>query len=1532
MTEKKEKYMKKLRLFALLLLITAGVNQQAKAQANPSYTAITVAMKGATAVTTGTTFTLPATGKTFLQASQLRERNKSARLYFKLDLGNDYIKNSVNWTFTVQVDLTYQVGANPSVSKTLIINETRPELLKVEDILANVNSSITINPIAVNITSVGITTSNTLLQNFINGNVRLNTTLEREYDVDVRLQTGFMANAPVIFPVSTVGRLVTFSWQPSNVDAYPNYEIQVLKMYNSDPALQTNTTSIGASVDWNRALKVETQNYKGTVKLTMAEGTGYYMWRVRPIGTYFKDGIANVENYGEWSYALPSSTATTVFNKASLQSPGNPTPYAFYFTDPDENINWIYSRVFTEGDNTFKANPTGQKTSEGITYANGLLMSRQSQKYNSSENTNIVSQTEIDYSGRPSLTTIPVPVAGHLNGYKVGFVKNSSGALYTALDFDDDAKVNNPETIKDNGANNPFSYYSSNSTIPNNIDNTNVADAEGYAFKRTLYKTDGTNRVTEESGVGKAHSLGLQTNGQGRTTRILYGTPSDDELIRVFGDEAPLASSVIKTITMDQNNVVSVTYTSKEGKTIATALISDNAVSMHTLTAPASSITVTNAISENISTGGKLVASKRIAIPDNNMTIKLSYVNSSLPGNSGTVCPTGNCDLKMRFFLTDLKQGVTYMSVTGYTAPYFSAAPGFTFPATWKFVSQGTLTPSSTITPSGANFDQITLNFGEYIITKEVFSANGPEYGSNLVGAENEKTKPVIDAVIALMQQVNNAASYNTFTTTISTLTTQMTTYNTNNNFTQAASMSMFNTLQMDVSTLPPNYVFPSAADFTIGAMTTNTADPSQANFEIVTGCCGSIKTTIPGPPICYLCDGTPDPAFTATTIAGMIAANNNTTIPITPYGINDFIADPTWTTLTTNAKVAAVTKLVEREMINPLKDRMNEEGYTAPTDLWKLMPGFSFESLNSMFANMLVSQYYTGPVVKHSDGKWYAASYNSATGGYSLSVPVNSLTNIPYNYDCKKLFDAWRSAIELINSFDVGSDDNVLTSFNSDGSMGSGQDNSEDQDNWLLDLAIVKKYLKKSFSKHLEDFADSDDGKTSGARKEAATSVVTEFMKDAGYQFAAIVDGSDLPDYLTTGTSPFPTDYVSFSVTPNAIAGTYTTITTGAMTTNSVPLLFQSNGNLPPITYTWNCTSATQTITSKELCYPYIVKPEWLFKYYVYNVYENKITGPPSINFIDDNDLLLPNQVTNDIQRKYNLPISYLSPTLNVTGDQLCSTPSALTYSLGTNTYTFNYLHQNWSSADRETFYNIIKGAPKCYYIKGIPQGDVQFNPPGPTCYNKQELYNIVMKDLDDRINACKDKRPAIIQALKNELAAACYTIVSCKTGGGQVTEKEIGLMADAVVKKAQDEIIYVKSTFTAAVTNTSNTTACANPSLFPQAYGNNACDLPACAEVACKEIVLYNTNDLDINDNKNTFTKLYRDCDQKVLDMISGGTFLPEIAPYGNCPKPPKLWTNCPDGPACSTGHPYSEKTPCSQAEYKAYSKTFTLQATGN
>lgn len=387
--------------------------------------------------------------------------------------------------------------------------------------------------------------------------------LPSELQVKLELAVGYGVDVQNLMPDNTSHTInkktVVLNWGSAS-PYIPNYEVEVLRLYNKDKSTITDEKNITTKIDWSKALRIETQSNTTNLRLTIAEGTGFYVWRVRPLGNYYPNGSGNAKNHGTWSYS-PIIDIIANWDNSNLTVSGVGAPIAipstnfFYFDDPDNEINNIYSRTFTEGN----------RNKEVISYANGLQQSKQTQSYLPSVRNKVTVQTIYDHLGRPVITTLPVPTDAAnnqgLEGYKNDFALNSNGKIYNPADFDTDAKINEPDALEPTVGG--FDYYSGKN---------NVADAEGYPFTRTLYYNDGTGRLKEQSGVGKKHMIGKDANQKGKTVKTYYSTSAESELVRLFGKEAPDARSVLKTITKDQNGIASITYTSKEGKVIATCL------------------------------------------------------------------------------------------------------------------------------------------------------------------------------------------------------------------------------------------------------------------------------------------------------------------------------------------------------------------------------------------------------------------------------------------------------------------------------------------------------------------------------------------------------------------------------------------------------------------------------------------------------------------------------------------------------------------------------------------------------------------------------------------------------------------------------------------------------------------------------------------------------------------------------------------------------------------------------------------------
>lgn len=429
-----------------------------------------------------------------------------------------------------------------------------------------------------------------------------------------------------------------FKWTTNaNCVPAPNYQFQLLRLFNNNPA-NTTEASITADIDWSKALTIETGNSLQEISLTLAEGTGYYLWRVRAIGNIYPEGTGNDLNWGPWT-----GTGTVTGTNKSVTS--SISPYLFFYTQFDAEKNWIFTRNFMEGD----AVNNGQVSiGESINYGNGLGMEQQQQIRMKSAGKRLVKETITDYSGRPALNTLPSPVDKSALGYISSLIKNTGGTPYSAANFDADGNYNNPEAI-DTTAPGPGIYYS-------NLNNseTDVPTAGGFPYNRTIYTNDGTSQLKEQSGAGKHHKLGY-TGLNKHTLRNYESSVTDGELVTIFGDEAPKAENVSKSISLDENGIGTVTYKSLEGKMIATCLTSSGVTTLEALPTAATGAQTINCNINSVNTpyGDNGVRSMKSLVLTQSATVTFTY--NITPNAYADACANfcATCDYKITVKITD---------------------------------------------------------------------------------------------------------------------------------------------------------------------------------------------------------------------------------------------------------------------------------------------------------------------------------------------------------------------------------------------------------------------------------------------------------------------------------------------------------------------------------------------------------------------------------------------------------------------------------------------------------------------------------------------------------------------------------------------------------------------------------------------------------------------------------------------------------------------------------------------------------------
>lgn len=393
-------------------------------------------------------------------------------------------------------------------------------------------------------------------------------TLVEEYAVEVNTScpSGIFVQLSAPTDAGTISaNPITLKWQYKDgstpcEDAYPMAELQLLRLYNESESYRSEKAKIKATVDWSKAQRMYLYGYAQEATFTLAEGTGYYAWRVRPIGNKHEGGAANPLNWGCWSASpddgeVIDESGTVVGTNVNAIRADHGAYSVFHYTQFDADKNWQFSRAFMEDKDG------GAGIVERMMYASRSGRVVQEQAAIKSSGDVVVSQTVQDYQGRPLLKTLPTPAdrVGTTPAniqYRAEILgKTSSTSPYTAREYDGSSTATAPESADGRTP----TYYGGTVLVPH---------SNGYPFTREVLSNDPLARPVESSGPGSALKIGA-----GHTAKTKYAQATEEELISMFGMDAPNDSSVAKTISIDQNGVVSLTYTRNDGKVIATCLL-----------------------------------------------------------------------------------------------------------------------------------------------------------------------------------------------------------------------------------------------------------------------------------------------------------------------------------------------------------------------------------------------------------------------------------------------------------------------------------------------------------------------------------------------------------------------------------------------------------------------------------------------------------------------------------------------------------------------------------------------------------------------------------------------------------------------------------------------------------------------------------------------------------------------------------------------------------------------------------------------
>ncbi len=533
------------------------------------------------------------------QYSCLTNSISESKLHLLLNLGDDYTLGSPSATnnFEASLGVTYTLydencnslyTENNTLSLSASTTAMQVEQLLLEDISAFTSTlgaakTITdVDHIGIKI-SKALSTSGATTSSSISDNISLTAWLTQEYKEDVNSGDYETASLITLSTPAIDGNKVDFSWT-SACELTNHYQIQVMRLYNldednaSDPKYVYNN-----KIDWDKALSIEVED-KTSISLYMAEGSGYYAWRVRPIGDYYEGGIADSRNWGLWSkhaamadensYFSTTASRSAFADGITINASSASKNYIFYVEQADENISWIYNRTFTE-DNSI---------AQGMQYANGLGQLKQSQRILNEVDSVLVNQTAYDFVGRPAIQSMTAPVNQQKLGYINTLLQDENGELYDPKDFDSDERTE--YFLKANGGDDeddvPIwencmpAYGSINDYFSDKNSDINIPNAENFPYSRTIY--DKLSRPKKMSLFGAEHRMGLYDEtyidgGMQRTIRTYYSSVNDTILLKAMGNMTPADTSMYQIIRVDPNGVATAEFKTLDGRTIATAMI-----------------------------------------------------------------------------------------------------------------------------------------------------------------------------------------------------------------------------------------------------------------------------------------------------------------------------------------------------------------------------------------------------------------------------------------------------------------------------------------------------------------------------------------------------------------------------------------------------------------------------------------------------------------------------------------------------------------------------------------------------------------------------------------------------------------------------------------------------------------------------------------------------------------------------------------------------------------------------------------------
>lgn len=342
--------------------------------------------------------------------------------------------------------------------------------------------------------------------------------------------------------------VLTVSW--TDMIEAEEYDVEWAWVSNigsqNDDTLTPQEIIIQEDIFKNNASRVTVNQNSYAIPLIYEKG--YLIYRIRAVGVYNEN--PQLLRYAAWSGNLEKGDYLSSFNSENIYTIVN---------GHDNRLNWQYTAQYAE---------EGKRKSV-ITYYDGSLRNRQAQtRLNSSQET-VVTEVIYDAQGRPAIQVLPYPTGQPQISYYPLLHKNELDQVYDYTNFDVDSQDDECSALAQPMSTNYgiAQYYSSNhEQLLDDPFYQYIPDAQGYPFSQVEYTPDNTGRIARQGGVGETFQIG------NKDIRYFYETPSQEELVQLFGSEAGIYTHYKKNITVDANGQASISYLDMQGNVIATTM------------------------------------------------------------------------------------------------------------------------------------------------------------------------------------------------------------------------------------------------------------------------------------------------------------------------------------------------------------------------------------------------------------------------------------------------------------------------------------------------------------------------------------------------------------------------------------------------------------------------------------------------------------------------------------------------------------------------------------------------------------------------------------------------------------------------------------------------------------------------------------------------------------------------------------------------------------------------------------------------